>query len=109
MGHALTVIDLQAILSQFSHKRAAKGETSADVKQATKALAKELSDTEPNDDDIATSKDFEKSCKDANEKVLNSLEEENPDLILTCKELAQGQHALEKVRPRLYICVLKPF
>ena len=88
----------QACLSQFSRKRAAKGETKADVAEAARRLAEDLSDAEADNDDIAPKDSVEDDRDGTDNKVLNALEEENPDLVLTREEIALGQTALEKVK-----------
>ena len=94
-----TLYTPQACLSQFSRKRAAKGETKADVAEAAKRLAEDLSDAEADDDDMIAPKDSVEDDRDGtDDMVLNALEEENPDLVLTREEIALGQTALEKVR-----------
>ena len=72
-------------------------------------MAEDLSDAEADDDDIAPKDSVEDDRDGTDDKVLNALEEENPDLVLTREEIALGQTALEKVNrsPRAAVAGLE--
>ncbi|KAI1784915.1 hypothetical protein LXA43DRAFT_841611, partial [Ganoderma leucocontextum] len=97
-AHVIALV-VKAILSQFSRKRAAKGEKKPDIKKAAQKISDNLSDHDLDADEEAKAqqeKDVDHEAAD--EKILDALEEEYPDLVLSHDEIQAGQLALEKIQ-----------
>lgn len=90
---------IQAILSQFDRKkRASKAEEDdAEEESDIDRQLDELDDGEPEEQEEDDDEETDESREAADAAVLESLDEENPELVLTRAEISAGQLALEKV------------
>ncbi|EIW59007.1 uncharacterized protein TRAVEDRAFT_20811 [Trametes versicolor FP-101664 SS1] len=103
-GHVLNLV-VKAVLSQFTEKKRASKD-SGDTTEATNA-ARELvglDDGEPDEDNIDENEDEDKddhegdaSREAADAAILDTLDNDNPELVLTHAEISAGLLAYEKI------------
>lgn len=90
----------QAVLSQFDRKKLIKNNSADSVLEASTAEAalRELDDGD-GDEQHTDDEDQEDADREAVDTiVLDGLDDENPELVLTPLDISAGQIALEKVR-----------
>ncbi|RPD70489.1 hypothetical protein L226DRAFT_431446, partial [Lentinus tigrinus ALCF2SS1-7] len=95
-GHILNLV-VKAILSQFERKR--QGKTAADKSTSTNHELDNMSEPEEEEDDndVADPQEADEDREAADDKILDNMEDENPDLKLSMEQIAVGQLALMKI------------
>ena len=83
-------------MSQFARKRVAKDDRTGSSEDGDRELA-ELSDHDADEEDLEAAHEADEDREAADEGLLDNLEREQPDLVLTREEIKAGQIALEKV------------
>ncbi|OJT02096.1 hypothetical protein TRAPUB_7442 [Trametes pubescens] len=96
-GHVLNLV-VKAILSQFTQKKRASKDSDNTVEAAniTRELVN-LDDGEPDEDDDNDDHEGDASREAADDAILDTLDDDNPDLILTHAEISAGLLVYEKI------------
>lgn len=93
------------MLSQFERKRKAKGERAADMPGADEDLDA-LSDHDADEVDAEAADEADEGREAADDELLDQLDDDYPELVLSREEIKAGQVALDKVSHVPLSCAL---
>ncbi|RDX41721.1 hypothetical protein OH76DRAFT_1301504, partial [Lentinus brumalis] len=96
-AHVLNLV-VKAILSQFSRKRRAEGETADDVDKANEELnALDDDDVDEEDTEAAAEAAADEGRDAADNDIIEDLDQADPELVLDREDVRFGQMAFEKI------------